>query len=111
MAAAPVPRGDVCFPLEQQVVGFKIACLGTKMQWSLIPENKQVMSNVMTELRLITRATMMKTVRLGKITRTYLPLSPRCSAAADGRFQGGFQKRRDATVCADTCFAQLSHQH
>ena len=24
-AAAPVPRGDVCFPLEQQVVGFKIA--------------------------------------------------------------------------------------
>lgn len=50
MGAAPVCRGGVCLPLEQQAAGLKLACSGREMQWSRIPEKTQMSSNWMTEL-------------------------------------------------------------
>jgi hypothetical protein len=52
-AEAPGPRSDVSFRLDQKTGNFKVASRSRKMQWSLLPEEKQKNKLAQTEFRLM----------------------------------------------------------
>ena len=97
MAEAPAPRSDVSFRLHQKTANFKVAIHSRAMQWSPLTEEKQKNDLAQTEFRSI------KTIinKGGAITCGPSHLYQRCTAAKDGKLQGGRGEQSDAVECVD----------
>ena len=96
-AEAPAPRSNVSFRLDQQTTNFKAASASRIMQWSALTEEKQKNELAQTEFRFI------KTINIimGAITYRPSPLYQRCTAAKDGKFQGGLVQQSNAVEFVD----------
>ena len=97
-AEAPVPRSDVSFRLDQKTGNFKAAFRSREMQWSHLTEEKKRNELVQTEFRFI--KTIIMIIR-GVITSGPSPLYQRCTAAKDGKLQGGHCQQTNAVGSID----------
>ena len=101
-AEALGPRSDVSFRLDQKTGNFKVATPSRLMQWSLLTEEKQKNQLAQTEYRFIkTIIIIIIRIRGGAITRSPSPLYQRCTAAKDGKFQGGLWQQTNAVEFVD----------
>ncbi len=97
-AEAHVPRSDVSFRLDQKTRNFKVTSASRVKQCSLFPEEKQKNELAKKEFRFIKPITI---IRGGNLTPSPSPLYLRCTAAKDGKLQGGLLKQRNAVECLD----------
>ena len=97
-AEAHVPRSDVSFRLDQKTRNFKVAMPSREMQWSALTEEKQKNQLERAEFRFIKTILIL---RAEAITGSHSPPHQRCTAAKDGKLQGGHRKQRDAVGCID----------
>ena len=97
-AEAPVLRSDVSFRLDQKTGNFKAAPESRPMQWSVLTEVKKKNELAHTEFRFIKTII---TMRGGVITVGPSPLYQRCTAAKDGKFQGGLLEQTNAVEFVD----------
>ena len=68
------------------------------MQWSVFTEGKQKCELAQKEFRFI--KTIIK-IKGGAITGSPSPLYQRCTAAKDGKLQGGLRQQTHAVECID----------
>jgi hypothetical protein len=85
-AEALAPRSDVSFRLDQKMGNFKVATDSRPMQWSDLTEEKKKNQLAQAEFRFIKTIIM---IMGGAITGRPSPLYQRCTAAKDGKLQGG----------------------
>ena len=97
-AEALVSCSDVSFQLDQKTANFKFAMDSRLMQWSAFTEGKQKNQLAQSEFRFIKTIT---TIRGGAITRCSSPLYQRCTAAREGKLQGGHIQQSNAMECID----------
>ena len=103
-AEAPGPRSDVSFRLDQKTANFKVALDDRAMQWRFSTEEKQKNELAQNDFCFIKTITIIKTMGWGgggAITRCPSQLYQRCTAAKDGKFQGGQSVQRNAVECVD----------
>ena len=100
-AEAPVPRSEVSFRLDQKTANFKVAIESRQMQWSVLPEEKQKNQLAQTEFRFIKTIIIIIITAAAAITMRSWPPHQRCTAAKDGKFQGGHGKQTHAVECLD----------
>ncbi len=97
-AEAPVLSRDVSFRLNQKTANFKVALVSRETQWSAFTEEKQKNQLAQTEFR-FTKTIII--IRGGVITRRPSHPHQRCTAAKDGKLQGGLLEQTDAVECVD----------
>jgi hypothetical protein len=97
-AEAHVPRSDVSFRLDQKTGNFKATTGSRLMQWGQLTEGNQKNELAQKEFRFIKTITM---IIRAAITRSPSPLYQRCTAAKDGKLQGGHGEQADAVGCID----------
>ena len=99
-AEAPAPRSDVSFRLDQKTANFKKAIVSRVMQWSGLTEGKQKNKLAQTWFRFIKTITIIKE---GASTSSLSPspLYQRCTAAKDGKLQGGHNEQIHAVESID----------
>jgi hypothetical protein len=103
-AAAPVPRGDVCFRPDKQTAGFKLAVISQEMQRSPKTEKEKELTSAM-GFCIVKKIFVLKT---GAITFCPSPPDLHCTEAADGRFQSGHLQQKNAVE--SFVWKNLSHQ-
>ncbi len=96
-AEAPGPRSDVGFRLDQKTGNFKAVTGSRVMQWSELTEEKKKNELAQKEFRFIQTIIIIR----GGNTIAPSPLYQRCTAAKDGKLQGGHTKQTDAVECVD----------
>ncbi len=92
-AEAPGPHSDVNFRLDQKKANFKVAFASREMQWSFSTEEKQKNQLAQTGYRFIKTITLIRAVAITR--RPSLP-HQRCTAAKNGKLQGGLREQPDA---------------
>ena len=99
-AEAPVPCSDVSFRFDQNTAIVSVEIVSSEMQWSPSPEEKQNNQLAQTEFRFIKTITIIKE---GASTSSLSPspLYQRCTAAKDGKLQGGHREQSDAVESFD----------
>jgi hypothetical protein len=95
-------RLHISVALQQKTANFKVAIESRQMQWSALTEEKQNNQLAQTEFRFIN--TIIKTIIIIKgraITRSHSPSHQRCTAAKDGKLQGGLRQQTNAAEWLD----------
>ena len=100
-AEALVARSDVSFRLDQKTGNFKVAIESRVNQWGVLTEEKQKNQLAQTEFRFIKTITIIIKKRGGTITCWPSPPHQRCTAAKDGKFQGGLLEQTNAVEFVD----------
>jgi hypothetical protein len=81
-----VLRLYISVALQQKTANFKAAINGGLMQWSALTEEKRKNQLALTAFRFIKKRII---IRAAAITGSPSPLYQRCTAAKDGKLQGG----------------------
>ncbi len=101
-AEAPaLPRSDVSFRLDQKTGNFKVATASREKQWNALTEQKQKNKLAKKVQFRFTQTVTIIRWKGGTITCCSSPLYQRCTAAKDGKLQGGLVKQTNAVECFD----------